>query len=79
MSDEPKDAKVELRKITISGTMNEADRKFILALIVVVFYVIAIMVPIVRNDMESLKTTAAVMTGVVGTVLGYYFGSKKEQ
>jgi hypothetical protein len=36
-----------------------------------------LLIPIATNNLELLKTVAAVMTGVVGTILGYYFGSKK--
>jgi uncharacterized membrane protein len=75
---QPTEAKVELRTITVEKTITEADRKFILAATIVIAYVIMLLIPIVTNNTELFKTIAATMTGVVGTIIGYYFGSKKE-
>lgn len=78
MSNDVKEANVVLEKVTVERSINEADRKFILAVLVVIAYIIMIGIPVATNNTELFKTVASTMTGVVGTILGYYFGSKKE-
>ena len=77
-SSAPKEANVESSTITVEKTITEADRKFILAATIVVAYVIMLLIPILTNNIELFKEIATTMTGVVGTIIGYYFGSKKE-
>jgi hypothetical protein len=77
-SSAPKEANVESSTITVEKTITEADRKFILAATIVVAYVIMLLIPILTNNIELFKEIATAMTGVVGTIIGYYFGSKKE-
>lgn len=78
MSDEAREALRSIETITVISKMTEADRKFILAIFVVIAYVIMLIIPIVTNNIELFKTVATAMTGVVGSIIGYYFGSKKE-
>ena len=78
MSNEAKEATVQLERITVIGSLTESDRKFILAIVVVAAYIVMIGIPIVTNNVELFKTVATALTGVVGTIIGYYFGSKKE-
>jgi hypothetical protein len=73
----PKEAKVESTTVTVEKTITEADRKFILAVTVVIAYVIMLLIPIGTGNIELFKEVATAMTGVVGTIIGYYFGSKK--
>jgi hypothetical protein len=77
-TNQPLEAKVENTTVTVEKTINEADRKFILAAVIVVAYVIMLLIPILSGNTDMFKEIAAVMTGVVGTIIGYYFGSKKE-
>jgi hypothetical protein len=56
--------------------VTEADRKFISAFSLIIEYAIAIAIPIILDKIETLKMVAATLPGPVGTVIGYYFGSK---
>lgn len=63
------------RKVT---EITEADHKFILAFCLIIGYAVALLIPIVLDKIETLKLVAATLSGPVGTVLGYYFGSKSK-
>ena len=54
-----------------------AYTKFILSLIMVCSYVIILSYPVVLRDIDLLKTVASILSGPVGMVLGYYFGSER--
>lgn len=65
--------------MVVPKVANEADRKFILALVVIAAFVALLAVPLIRGDSTFFTTVATAMTGLVGTIIGYYFGSEKTQ
>jgi len=73
---EVKDAIVSIE--TYTPTTKDADRKFILALAMVISYTIMFVIPILTNNLEMFKIIAATISGPVGTIVGYYFGTKKD-
>jgi hypothetical protein len=74
-----KQAEVEVETIERPKMVNEADRKFILALVVIVAFVVLLAVPLLKGDATFFATVATAMSGLVGTIIGYYFGSEKSQ
>ena len=62
----------------IEPPKTEADRKFILALTVAITYFIVILIPILASNSDMFKTVAAAVSGPLGTIIGYYFGTKKD-
>ena len=79
MSEKAKEAVVTVETRKIETRINEADRKFILASVVIVAYVIMLIIPIVMTNAALFKDVAATTSGFVGTIIGYYFGTKKER
>lgn len=77
--DQPKEAIVTVETRKIETHINEADRKFILALVVIVAYAIMLIIPILTGNLDLFKDVAATTSGFVGTIIGYYFGAKKER
>lgn len=65
---------IEHRMITIP----EPNQKFIIAVIVMMIYLIVICVTLLFKDLQTFKDAIAVLTGPVGTVIGYYFGSEQD-
>ena len=63
----------QTREVT---TETEADHKFIIAFCLIIAYSIALAIPIILDKSETLKLVAATLSGPVGTVIGYYFGTK---
>ena len=76
--DEAKEAVVTVESRTVVTSITEADRKFILALVIIVAYIIMLIIPLAKSDVELFKDVAATTSGFVGTIIGYYFGTKKE-
>ena len=77
MSAEGKDATVRITKTRKIREVTEADHKFILALGMIISYAIMLAIPILTGNKETLELVAATMSGPVGTVIGYYFGTKR--
>jgi uncharacterized membrane protein len=77
MAAKPADESIET--VTRSITTNDADRKFILALVVIAAFIVMLLIPILTNNSTLFSTVATAMTGLVGTIIGYYFGSEKNQ
>lgn len=77
MSAEGKDAIVRITKTSKIREVTEADHKFIIAACMVISYAIMLAIPILAGNKEILQLVAATMGGPVGTVIGYYFGTKK--
>ncbi len=77
MAAKPADESIET--VTRSITTNDADRKFILAMVVIAAFIVMLFVPIVTNNSTLFSTVATAMTGLVVTIIGYYFGSEKNQ
>lgn len=77
MSAEVKDPIVTIRKTHKIEKVTEADHKFIIALGMIISYAIMLAIPILTGNKETLELIAATMSGPVGTVIGYYFGTKK--
>ena len=73
-----KDAVVRIETHTERKFATDADRKFILALAMVISYTIMFVIPILTNNLEMFKIIAATISGPVGTIIGYYFGTKKD-
>ena len=71
-----KDATITVKKIRTVTEVTEADHKFIIAFSLIIGYAIALTIPIIFDKIETLKLVAATLSGPVGTVIGYYFGSK---
>jgi uncharacterized membrane protein len=69
---------VTIETVTRTKTVNDADRKFILAVLVIAAFIAMLIIPLATNNVELFKTVATVMTGLVGTIIGYYFGSEKK-
>ena len=70
-------------KVTVTETQDiteitESDHKFIIAFCLIIAYAIALAIPIILDKIETLKLVAATLSGPVGTVIGYYFGSKSK-
>ena len=57
---------------------TEADRKFLLALAMIVAYAIILLIPTALGQSDMFNTVAAAVSGPVGTIIGYYFGTKKD-
>jgi hypothetical protein len=73
-------ANATLEKIVVkTKAEEEADRKFILAMVVIIAFVIMLLVPLATNNSTLFTTVATAMSGLVGTIIGYYFGSEKTQ
>lgn len=70
-------AKVDIETIEQPKMVTEADRKFILALVLIFAFVIMLIIPLARGDSNLFTTVATAMSGLVGTIIGYYFGSEK--
>jgi hypothetical protein len=70
-------AKVDVETIEQPRMVTEADRKFILALVLIFAFVIMLLVPLARGDGILFTTVATAMSGLVGTIIGYFFGSEK--
>ena len=70
-------ANVDIETIDQPRMVTEADRKFILALVIIVAFVIMLIIPLVRGDSTLFTTVATALSGLVGTIIGYYFGSEK--
>lgn len=66
---------------TTSNTVTtiETDFKFIIAIILIAAFIILLGIPLARNQATLFSTVATAMTGIVGTIVGYYFGSDKAQ
>ena len=77
MSAEGKDAIVTITKTRKIQEITEADHKFIIAAFMVISYAIMLAIPLLAGNKETLELVAATMSGPVGTVIGYYFGTKK--
>jgi hypothetical protein len=77
MAAKPADESIET--VTRSITANDADRKFILAMVVIAAFIVMLFIPILTNNSTLFSTVATAMTGLVGTIIGYYFGSEKNQ
>ncbi len=58
-------------------TIPEPNQKFIIAVIVMMIYLIVICVTLIFKDLQTFKDAISVLTGPVGTVIGYYFGSEQ--
>jgi hypothetical protein len=58
-------------------TIPEPNQKFIVACVVLLIYMVALLIPLLKGDLEMFKIAAAVLSGPVGTVVGYYFGTAK--
>jgi len=74
-----KQADESIETITRPITANDADRKFILAMLVIVAFIVMLLIPLVTNNSSLFTTVATALTGLVGTIIGYYFGSEKTQ
>jgi hypothetical protein len=70
-------ANVDIETIEQPRMVTEADRKFILALVIIVAFVIMLLIPLARGDSTLFTTVATALSGLVGTIIGYYFGSEK--
>ena len=77
MNEEVKDAVVRIETRTIREKLTEADHKFILALGMIIAYAIMLAIPILTGNKDILEVVTSTMSGLVGTVIGYYFGTKK--
>jgi multisubunit Na+/H+ antiporter MnhE subunit len=75
---EAKEALVTVESRTVVTSITEADRKFILALVVIIAYILMLIIPILKSNVDLFKDVAATTSGIVGTIIGYYFGTKKE-
>jgi hypothetical protein len=73
-----KEAVVTVKRTKKVTEVTEADHKFIIAFCLIIGYAIALLIPIVLDKTETLKLVAATLSGPVGTVIGYYFGSKSK-
>lgn len=71
-----KEATVTVRRVHKVTEVIEADHKFIIAFCLVIGYAITLIIPILLDKTETLELVAATLSGPVGTVIGYYFGSK---
>jgi len=58
-------------------TIPEPNQKFIIACAVLLIYMVALLIPLLKGDLEMFKIAAAVLSGPVGTVVGYYFATAK--
>ena len=54
----------------------EPNQKFIIALAIVIGYMVTLLIPLLMKDLETFKIAAAVLSGPVGTIVGYYFGTE---
>ena len=77
MNEEVRDAVVEVETRTIREKLTEADHKFILALAMIIAYAFMLTIPILTGNKDILEVVTSTMSGLVGTVIGYYFGTKK--
>ena len=60
-----KQADESIETVTRPITTNDADRKFILALLVLVAFIVMLMVPIVTNNTSLFTTVATALTGLL--------------
>ncbi len=58
--------------------VTETDRKFLLAFAMIIAYTIILLIPITTSNSDMFKTAAAAISGPLGTIIGYYFGAKKD-
>jgi len=72
------DAKESVETSLGEITTTDADRKFFLALAMIIAYTIILLIPILASNSDLFKTAAAAISGPVGTIIGYYFGTKKD-
>jgi len=79
MSEEAKDAIVSIESGTVLKSLTEADHKFILAFVMIIAYTVMLIIPVLTNNVEMFKMIAATTSGAVGTIIGYYFGTKRER
>ena len=66
----------ETREIDIERTM--IDRKFFLALAMIIAFGIMLVIPVLTNNVALFKDVAATLSGFIGTIIGCYFGSSQE-
>jgi len=59
-------------------SIPEPNQKFIIALAIIIGYMIVLLIPLLMRDLETFKIAAAVLSGPVGTIIGYYFGTGRE-
>ena len=78
MSQKAKQAIVQITRKQVITEVTEANQKFILAFSLIIAYAVVLLLPIIMNQIETLKFIAATFSGPVGTVLGYYFGSNNK-
>ena len=77
--EEAQEAKVVRETRTIRVIETDADRKFILASFVIISFAVLMAIPLLYNNSALFTTIAATLSGFVGTIIGYYFGTSKEQ
>jgi len=75
----PKVAPATDEVILSQQTAVETDFKFIIAIIVIAAFIVMLAIPLARNQDTLFSTVATAMTGIVGTIIGYYFGSNTTQ
>ena len=74
-----KPAKTTNETREISYVFTETDFKFVIAIAMIAIFFVMMLIPLLMGNETLFKDVAAIMSGFVGTILGYYFGSKKEQ
>jgi len=74
-----KPAKTTNETREISYVFTETDFKFVIAIAMIAIFFVMMLIPLLMGNETLFKDVAAIMTGFVGTILGYYYGSKKEQ
>lgn len=75
----PKPAPATDELVITQQTALETDFKFIIAIIVIAAFIVMLAIPLARNQDTLFSTVATAMTGIVGTIIGYYFGSNTTQ
>ena len=78
MSQKAKAAIVQVTKKQVITEVTEANQKFIIAFCLLIAYTVVLLIPILMNQIETLKFVAATFSGPGGPVLGYYFGSNNK-
>jgi hypothetical protein len=71
-------AKESIESVPGETITTEADRKFLLALAMIIAYAIILLIPTALGQSDMFNTVAAAVSGPVGTIIGYYFGTKKD-
>lgn len=77
MSDKVIDARETIEPRMRVELVTETDRKFFLAFAMVLSYFVLLLVPLLTSNADLFQTVAATISGPIGTVIGYYFGTKK--